>query len=162
MKKLWMGALLFFALCSAGIAADKVEAPDDCKHCGMNRTKFSHSRMLVAYGDGSSAGTCSINCVVTDLNGAKGKKLKSVQVADYDTKGLIDAKSATWVIGGNKKGVMTKVAKWAFAKKQAADSFVKENGGKIATYDEALKMAQTEHAQPTPPQNVKGHGEHKM
>jgi nitrous oxide reductase accessory protein NosL len=36
---------------------------------------------------------------------------------------------------------MTKRAKWAFEKKEAAEKFVKENGGNISTFDEALKAA---------------------
>ena len=36
-------------------------------------------------------------------------------------------------------GVMTKRAKWAFAKKGDAEKFVTENGGKLASFDEAIK-----------------------
>jgi nitrous oxide reductase accessory protein NosL len=34
---------------------------------------------------------------------------------------------------------MTKRAKWAFGEKGAAEAFVKENQGKVATFDEAMK-----------------------
>jgi nitrous oxide reductase accessory protein NosL len=37
-------------------------------------------------------------------------------VSDYNTNRLIDAKKAYWVVGGNKSGIMTKRAKWAFEK----------------------------------------------
>ncbi|HSB06423.1 MAG TPA: nitrous oxide reductase accessory protein NosL, partial [Thermodesulfobacteriota bacterium] len=57
------------------------------------------------------------------------------------TKGLIDGEKAFWVIGGNKMGVMTKRAKWAFAKKDDAEKFIKENGGANATCDAAVKAA---------------------
>jgi nitrous oxide reductase accessory protein NosL len=60
-------------------------------------------------------------------------------VGDYGTKKLIDAEKASWVIGGNKMGVMTKRAKWAFEKKEDAEKFVKENGGKISSFDDAMK-----------------------
>lgn len=100
--------------------------------------------MVVTYADGSSSGTCSLNCVVTDMKTAKGRKIKSFQVADYNTRKLINAKKATWVIGGSKKGVMTMIAKWAFADKKDADAFIKVNGGKIASFDEALKAAEDE------------------
>jgi len=86
-------------------------------------------------------------------------------VADYNTKKLIDAKSAAWVIGGTKKGVMTPVAKWAFADKKEADAFIKANGGKPATFGEALKAAEKELSDKTQskkPQEHKGHGDHKM
>jgi nitrous oxide reductase accessory protein NosL len=165
MKNIWIALLLCLSLGTVCLAADKVEAPDDCKLCGMDRTKFAHSRMVVTYTDGSSSGTCSLNCVVTDMKTVKDKTVKSFQVADYNSRKLIDAKSASWVIGGSRKGVMTQVAKWAFADKKDADAFIKANGGKPATFDEALKAAEKE--QPDKAHNMKqqehkGHGEHKM
>jgi nitrous oxide reductase accessory protein NosL len=159
MKKLWIAVLLILSLGTVCLAADKVELPAECKQCGMDRTKFGHSRMVVIYEDGSSTGTCSLNCIVTDLSKNKGKSVKSFQVADYNTKKLIDAKSAAWVIGGSKRGVMTQVAKWAFADKKDADAFIKANGGKPATFDVALKAAEKEQ---TKSSQDKGHGDHKM
>jgi copper chaperone NosL len=144
MKNIWIALLLCLSLGTVCLASDKVEAPDACKQCGMDRTKFSHSRMVVTYADGSSSGTCSLNCLVTDLKMAKGKKVKLFQVADYNTRKLTNAKKATWVIGGSKKGVMTMIPKWAFANKKDAEVFIKENGGKQATFDEALEKAQKE------------------
>jgi len=164
MKRAWIALLLVLTLGTFCLAAEKVEAPDACKQCGMDRTKFAHSRMVVTYTDGSSAGTCSINCVVTELKGSK-KKVKSFQVGEYNTKKLIDAKTATWVIGGNKKGVMTKVAKWAFTKKKDAEAFIKANGGKLATFDETLNAAEKNDAELSKnmkPKEHNGHGEHKM
>jgi nitrous oxide reductase accessory protein NosL len=38
-------------------------------------------------------------------------------------------------------GVMTKRAKWAFEKKDDAEKFIKEDGGAIAPFDEAMKGA---------------------
>ena len=161
MKKLWIAVLLVLSLGTVCQAAEsKVEAPVSCVHCGMDRTKFGHSRMIVTYSDGSSAGTCSLNCVVTDLLKVKGKTVKSFQVADYNTKKLIDAKTAAWVIGGSKRGVMTPVAKWAFADKKDAEAFIKANDGKPATFDEALKAAEKEHADKAARKQTdhKGHG----
>ena len=157
MKKIWIALLLVLSLGTVCLAAEKVEAPDSCKHCGMDRTTFAHSRMVVTYTDGSSTGTCSINCVVTDMKEAK-KEVKSFQVADYNSKKLTDAKSATWVIGGSKKGVMSKVAKWAFAKKTDAEEFIKANGGIVATFEETLKAAEKDEAERA--KNMK-HQEHK-
>lgn len=148
MKKLWIALLLVLSLGTVCLAADKVEAPDSCKQCGMDRAKFAHSRMVVTYTGGNSTGTCSINCVVTDLKETK-KEVKSYLVADYNTRKLTDAGSATWVIGGSKKGVMTTIAKWAFADKADAAAFIKANGGKLATFDEALKAAEKDEADRT-------------
>ncbi len=131
---------LILAVPFAG-AADRVEAPESCSYCGMDRTQFAQSRMLVGYADGTTVGTCSINCVAIDLGKNADKKVKAFQVADYTTKKLIDARTASWVMGGNVRGVMTSVAKWAFATREDADRFIKEFGGTPATFDEALKAA---------------------
>jgi nitrous oxide reductase accessory protein NosL len=54
---------------------------------------------------------------------------------------LLDAEKACWVIGGKKPGVMTKRAKWAFASDKDAQAFIKENEGKPASFDEAMKAS---------------------
>lgn len=165
LKKFWLTIIMLFSVAAVCMAAEsKVEAPADCKQCGMNRTTFSHSRMVVTYNDGSSTGTCSINCVVVDMKANKGKEVKSFQVGDYDTKKLIDAKTAVWVIGGAKKGVMSPVAKWAFAEKSSAEKFIKANGGKLVTFDDVLKAAEKEQEGKGAHKGHehKGHGDHKM
>jgi nitrous oxide reductase accessory protein NosL len=113
-----------------------------CPHCGMDREKFAHSRMLITYSDGSSVGVCSIHCAVTELKDHKAKTVKMIEVADLNSKKLVDAEKATWVIGGSRKGVMTRTPKWAFASKDDAAAFVSKNGGKLATYKEALALAE--------------------
>jgi nitrous oxide reductase accessory protein NosL len=128
----------------AANAADTVENPKPCKQCGMDRVAFSYSRMLILYADGTTSGTCSLNCAAVEMKENKGKQVKSLKVADYVTNKLVDARSATWVIGGGKQGVMTDMPKWAFAKKDDAQKFVKENGGRVTTFDEALNLALSE------------------
>ena len=132
-------SLLF--TCGAAFAAGKVETPKSCQQCGMDRELFSYSRMLIVYADGTSVGECSLNCAVVEMKQNRGKQVKSLKVADYKTKELIDASSAAWVVGGKKSGVMTSEAKWAFAGKENAQQFVRENGGKVTTFDEALELA---------------------
>ena len=128
---------------SAGfcLAQDDVATQASCKYCGMDRKTFAHSRMLVTYEDGSSMGTCSLHCTAVELALNIDKTPKSIEVGDFKTKKLIDAEKAFWVIGGSKPGVMTKRAKWAFESKADADAFIKENGGTLATFDEAIKAS---------------------
>lgn len=123
--------------------ADVVKHPA-CFHCGMDRKQFAHSRMLITYADGSTAGVCSIHCAVTELKTENGMAVTAVEVADLNSKKLIDADTATWVIGGSRRGVMTRTPKWAFAKKDDAAAFISKNGGKQATYKEALALAETD------------------
>jgi copper chaperone NosL len=89
-----------------------------CQHCGMDRKMHAYSRMLLVFDDGSEVGTCSLHCVAVDMALNIDKVIKSMKVADYNTKNLIDAEKAIWVIGGSKPGVMSKRAKWALEKKE--------------------------------------------
>ena len=125
---------------SAPLPADVQQSPS-CHLCGMDRGKFSHSRMVIEYEDGSTVATCSLHCAAVELANTIDKIPVMLRVADYDGKGLIEADKAIWVIGGGKKGVMTAKAKWAFAGREAADRFIQANGGNIISFDEAIKAA---------------------
>ena len=135
--------MIFFILLTGipSFAAENIEPPRECKQCGMSRVAFANSRMLVVYADGTSVGICSLNCAVIEMKANKTKKVKFLKVADYGTGKLIDARAAIWVIGGNKQGVMTEIPKWAFAKREDAQKFVKASGGRITDFDEALNLA---------------------
>jgi nitrous oxide reductase accessory protein NosL len=145
MKNIWMFIVvcLLFISVVAG-ATDTMEKPKSCDICGMDRTVFAKSRMLLEFADGSTAGICSIHCAVEEMKRNKEKQIVSLKVADYMTTGLIDAKTAIWVIGGTKQGVMTSLAKWAFATEGDARKFVTDNGGKITSFDEAMKVSKVE------------------
>jgi copper chaperone NosL len=144
MKRFWLSVVVLLAITTIALAAvNSVEAPEKCQNCGMDRTFFAQSRMVVTYSDDSS-GTCSINCAVVDMQANRGKTVTSLQVGDYDTSKLIDAKTAVWVIGGKKRGVMTAVPKWAFADRKRAQKFIKMNGGNQATFDEVVKATEKE------------------
>lgn len=130
---------LCFALASMAFAQEDIARHSSCKYCGMDRQQFAHSRIYIEYDDGSTVGTCSIHCAAVDLALNIDKTPKAIQVGDLNEKKLINAETATWVIGGNKMGVMTKRAKWAFEKKEDAQKFIKENGGGIAVFDEVMK-----------------------
>jgi hypothetical protein len=107
----------------------------------MDREKFAHSRMLVEYEDGTSLGTCSLHCLAVELAIHIDKTPKTTLVGDYNSKTLIDAEKAFWVIGGSKMGVMTKRAKWAFGKKEDAEKFKTENGGDLASFEQVIKAS---------------------
>jgi len=129
------------AVALMGASAGDIQQSPTCKYCGMDREKYAHSRMLVEYEDGTSLGTCSVHCLAVELALAIDKTPKAIMVGDMGTKKLIDAEKATWVIGGNKPGVMTKRAKWAFENKADAEAFIKENTGVLASFDEAIKTS---------------------
>ena len=111
------------------LAQQDVDKHANCKYCGMDRKMFAHSRMLVVYDDGSELGACSLHCVAVDMAVHLDKIPKTIQVADFSTKQLIDAEKAVWVVGGDKPGVMSKRAKWAFADEAAAEATSRPTGG---------------------------------
>jgi nitrous oxide reductase accessory protein NosL len=133
--------VLFVLTVPCVYAQEDIQKHKSCPLCGMDREKFAHSRVLIDYDDGTAFGACSIHCAAVELAINIDKTPRMIQVGDYSTKKLIDAEKASWVIGGSKMGVMTKRAKWAFEKKDDADAFIKENGGTLVTFDEAMKAA---------------------
>ena len=145
MVKLWTCAVVCL-LCLSGMAGaiESVENPESCDICGMDRTVYARSRMLVNFTDGTSAGACSIHCAAEEIRLNSSKQVASLLVADYNSLKLIDAQRAHWVIGGNVDGVMTSRPKWAFATENDAAGFITEHGGVMATFDEAMKAAREE------------------
>lgn len=153
--KLKYGAICLFALALLSIAVavsaegNDIEEFRSCNHCGMDRKAYGYSRMMVTFENGSRVGVCSLHCAVTEMNEHKGNAVTSLLVADRTSRAMIDAEKAIWVLGGNKRGVMTQNPKWAFATTGAAQSFVEANGGVIASWEVALKAAR-EDAAPRP------------
>lgn len=120
---------------------DDINLHKSCNHCGMDRKTFDFSRTFIEYNDGTSTGACSLRCAAVDLANNIDKIPVSIKVGDFNGKQLIDADKAFWVIGGKKPGVMTRNGKWAFEKKEDAESFVQTNGGQLASFEETIKMA---------------------
>ncbi len=167
MTKTVLTLITLLVLCTAVITlAGTVEPPEECVSCGMNRTTFAQSRMVVTFGDNSSAATCSVNCAVQVMGEKRGKMLKSAQVADYDSRKLIDARTASWVIGGDRRGVMSPVAKWAFADRKGAEAFIRKHGGVLTSFDDVLKETEKELEGAGQPAShghgQSGHGGHGM
>ena len=136
-----MVVVLIAAAAMMVFSQEDIKRSPNCKYCGMDREKFGQSRMHLVYDDGTTVGTCSLHCMAVELAVTIDRTPAALQVADYGTKKLIDAENAVWVIGGNKAGVMTRQAKWAFENKTDAEKFIKESGGKLATFDEAIKLS---------------------
>ena len=137
-------ALVFGVMVMVVFAHDDISQSPGCKYCGMDRQKFDFSRMLIEYEDGTSTGVCSLHCAAVELATNIDKTPKAIMVADFGTKNLIDAEKAYWVVGGSKPGVMSKRGKWAFEKKEAAEDFIKANGGTLTSFDDTVKAAYTD------------------
>lgn len=139
-----LAPLLLLLLAATSLAQDDIARHRFCGECGMDRKAYGFSRMLVSYEDGAEVGTCSLHCAAVELGKAPGRKVKSLLVADRDRTELVDAEKAIWVLGGRKRGVMTANPKWAFASREGAEAFVREHGGRIVPWPEAMEAARKE------------------
>ena len=124
---------------------DELQKYPGCPYCGMNRTKWHHSRHLVQYDDGLVDGTCSIHCLAISLSLNLDRGPKAIYAADFGSteaiKPLVPVESATYLIGSKLKGTMTTVSKMAFAEKTAAEAAKAAQGGALGSFDEALTQA---------------------
>ncbi|WP_373499312.1 nitrous oxide reductase accessory protein NosL [Desulfococcus sp.] len=128
-------------LASGGAGQSDIEKYPKCPLCDMDRKQFAFSRILVTYEDASSSGYCSLHCAAISMAIHLDKTPVKIEAGDYDTRELIDAETAVWVIGGSKTGVMTHRAKWAFKELRNAEAFVSAHGGAISNFDAAMKAA---------------------
>ncbi len=133
--------LSLLVVCVSAFAQEKVETPMSCQKCGASRISFAQSRMLIVYVDGTAVGTCCLHCTASAMHESHGRKVASVKVANFKTGKLVDVKTAVWVIGCKNEGVLSSVAQLAFVNNQEAQEFVKRNGGKVATFEQALILA---------------------
>ncbi len=133
-------AMAFGGLSGVEGQEDVLKDPS-CKFCGMDRGKFSKTRMLIEYEDGTTVGTCSIHCAAVELAVTIDKVPRKIMVAGYETGGLLEAERAFWVIGGDIPGVMTRRGKWAFQSRERAEQFVRQHGGVIGDFEAAMKAS---------------------
>lgn len=140
--------LLFSTLLYAAEQWDQKQHPI-CNFCGMNRVKFPTVRMLLAYKDQEAVATCSLHCTACALSLSFDNQPTTIKASDFNSHQLIDAKTATWVVGGEKPGVMTSRAKWAFGDRNAAEQFVNAYGGNIVDFEQALEAAVADNSKDT-------------
>ncbi len=128
-----------------------VEKFPKCPYCGMDRKAFHHSRMLVQYSDDLPDGTCSLHCASISLAVNVDREPKTIWVGDNasvaELKPLVEVDRATFLIGSQIKGVMTKRSKVAYSNEDAAKAAMAANGGELGNFDKALLAAYTDMSQ---------------
>ena len=110
-----------------------------CPVCGMSIKKFyktSHTSKLT---NGEPRQYCSIRCLAVDMQDNK-INIDSINVVDVDTNKLIKAKIATYVVGSDVRGTMSKVSKLAFLDAEVAEDFNMEHSGEILNFLETLEI----------------------
>jgi copper chaperone NosL len=116
-----------------------------CPYCGMDRRQHHHSRMLVHYGDDLPDPTCSLHCAAVSLAINIDRGPKAIYVADNgasaDIKPLVEASSATFLVGSSLRGVMTRRSKVAYGSEAAAQAARSTSGGELMDFDRVLLAA---------------------
>lgn len=102
-----------------------------CPKCGMTLPMFYRTNHA-AHVDGISKQYCSIHCLAEAI--ADGGKVSDIKVVDNTTLEFIDVLQSWYVVGSSKPGTMTMISKYAFGKRDAAEKFAKEYGGKVMTF----------------------------
>ncbi len=109
-----------------------------CPNCGMTLRMFyktNHAAMV----NGKEKQYCSMHCLAEDA--VKGLNPTDIKVVDNSTLKFIPVSKAYYVVGSKKPATMSKVSKYAFGTKAAAEKFAKEYGGKVMKFDQAFAMA---------------------
>ena len=109
-----------------------------CPKCGMTLPMFYRTNHA-AIVDGKMQQFCSMHCLVEAME--SGAKVSDIQVVDNTTLKFIPVEKAWYVVGSKKPATMSKVSKYAFGSKEAADKFAKENGGRVMRFKDALAIA---------------------
>ncbi len=106
-----------------------------CAICGMHLPTFYKTNHAADTKEGTKQ-YCSLHCVVHD-NEINKTDLKNLRVVDTNSLKMIPALAAYYVVGSTKAGTMSRVSKYAFAKKEEAEAF----GGKVMKFYDAYDVA---------------------
>ncbi|MBA3998813.1 MAG: twin-arginine translocation pathway signal protein [Candidatus Accumulibacter sp.] len=119
-----------------------------CPYCGMDRRYNHRSRMLIHYSNDLPDATCSIHCAAVSLALNLTLDPKAIYVgdnaSDADPRPLVDVEKATFLVGSDLPGVMTKRSKVAYSSAEAARQAQATHGGELADYPQTLRVAYTD------------------
>ena len=109
-----------------------------CHVCGMDVSKYPHTKYGVTTTEGEEFSTCGVQCGVT-LHLRLKEKFKSATATDLLSNRSVDAQKAFFIY---KSTVITDMAPGfiAFATKTNAEKFQKGFGGQVVSYQEALEI----------------------
>jgi len=132
-------SLIITTLLVTGIYASAHAAErESCAVCGMYLDLYERTHFVILFNDDTTKSTCSLACAAMVINQNKGR-IKGVKVADFLTGKLLDADKAYFLEGSDIPGVMSYTSRIAFFSKTQASTFQKKHGGRIVTFDRALK-----------------------
>ena len=109
-----------------------------CQVCGMDISKYPHTKYVVTTKEGEEFSTCGVQCGLT-LHLRLKEKFKSATATDLLNNRSFDAQKGFYVY---KSTVITDMAPGfiSFLTRVNAEKFQKGFGGKVVTYQEALEI----------------------
>ncbi len=135
--------LLFTVLSLAAFTTSFAEEKKWCPLCSMNLKMFWKTNHRLTLSSDQRIGCCSIHCASLVYKD-KAADIDKWEVVDYETNELVDAKKAHFLIGSDLPGTMTATSKLAFSSLDTAKQHQRKHGGRIGTFDDALKKALTD------------------
>ena len=130
--------LISVAFCAVTVTSAWAGGIERCIVCGMDVSKYPHTRYVVETTDGKEYTTCGVQCGLT-LHLRFKDRWKSATAADLLSNRSFDVKKGFYVY---KSSVITDMAPGfiAFKKRVDAEKFSKGFGGQVVTYEEALEI----------------------
>ncbi|MEI6542006.1 MAG: nitrous oxide reductase accessory protein NosL [Methylococcales bacterium] len=137
--KLAFVLLAFQFIFMSALSAEEVHKRESCRVCGMYIDQYQKSAAELVLKDGTIEHTCGVACMLREVEDAGGMSaFKSVKVHDWVSGNLVDAQTATYVLGS--KVIPDMVPNYiAFAKHDEAEAFVAKQGGEVIDFTIAYK-----------------------
>jgi nitrous oxide reductase accessory protein NosL len=124
-----------FTLVPASVSAEETHKRESCRVCGMYIDRYQKSAAELVLKDGTTEHTCGVACMLREVEDAGGySAFKSVKVHDWVTGELVEAQTATYVLGSNV--IPDMVPNYiAFAKREEAEAFAAKEGGEVIDFN---------------------------
>ncbi|MCK9396729.1 MAG: nitrous oxide reductase accessory protein NosL [Methylobacter sp.] len=124
-----------FTLMPDEVSAEEAHKRESCRVCGMYIDQYQKSAAELILKDGTMEHTCGAACMLREVEDAGGlSSFKSVKVHDWVSGKLVDAETATYVLGSNV--IPDMVPNYiAFAKREEAEAFVAKEGGEVIDFN---------------------------
>lgn len=134
-KIAFMLVIFPFTLMSDEVSAEETHKRESCRVCGMYIDQYQKSAAELVLKDGTMEHTCGVACMLREVEDAGGLSVfQSVKVHDWVSGKLVDAQTATYVMGSDV--IPDMVPNYiAFAKREDAEAFAAREGGEVIDFN---------------------------
>jgi nitrous oxide reductase accessory protein NosL len=137
MRRLFVLGMSFLLAVAAAQASG---AAGQCDGCGMYLAPYGKTLHRLTLDTGGPRSFCGFGCLAEALETTPAAKGARIEVADFATGKLVDARKAAYVEGSDSPPVMSHVSLVAFASPAAAADYRKTHGGTPTDLTRALEQ----------------------